>query len=61
MAKGLAAQQAKSFFHEAILDADDTMAETTGECKQRMDIIGKSECGHGLATGGQGRTLSGSL
>ncbi len=31
-------QQPESFFDEAILDADGTMVETTGECKQGMDI-----------------------
>jgi len=32
------AQQPDSFFDEAILDADGTVAPTTGECKQGMDI-----------------------
>lgn len=31
-------QQAEEFFEEAVLDADGTLAETTGECKQGMDI-----------------------
>ena len=31
-------QQPAEFFEEAILDADGTVAETTGECKQGMDI-----------------------
>jgi hypothetical protein len=31
-------QQPKAFFKEAILEADGTMAETTGECKQGMDM-----------------------
>ena len=31
-------QQPESFFEEAILEADGTMAPTTGECKQGMDI-----------------------
>jgi hypothetical protein len=39
-------QQPKSFFHEAILDADGTMAETTGECKQGMDINHKGQWGY---------------
>jgi len=39
-------QQPKSFFEEAILDADGTMAETTGECKQGMDINYKGEWGY---------------
>ena len=38
-------QQPKSFFKEAILDADGTMAETTGECKQGMDINHKGQWG----------------
>jgi hypothetical protein len=39
-------QQPKSFFEEAALDADGTMAETTGECKQGMDINYKGEWGY---------------
>ena len=39
-------QQPKSFFEEAILDADGTMAETTGECKQGMDINYKGQWGY---------------
>jgi hypothetical protein len=39
-------QQPKSFFDEAILDADGTMVETTGECKQGMDINYKGEWGY---------------
>jgi hypothetical protein len=31
-------QQPRSFFEEAILDADGTLAPTTGECKAGMDI-----------------------
>ena len=31
-------QQPEEFFEEAVLDADGTLAETTGECKQGMDI-----------------------
>jgi len=31
-------QQPEAFFAEAILDADGTLVETTGECKQGMDI-----------------------
>ena len=31
-------QQAEAFFDEAVLDADGTLAETTGECKQGMDV-----------------------
>ena len=39
-------QQPRSFFEEAILDADGTMAETTGECKQGMDINYKGQWGY---------------
>ncbi|MDQ5845225.1 MAG: IS1380 family transposase [Acidobacteriota bacterium] len=35
---GLWQQQPQSFFDQAILDADGTLVETTGECKQGMDI-----------------------
>jgi hypothetical protein len=30
--------QPAGFFHEAIIDADGTLAETTGQCKEGMDI-----------------------
>jgi hypothetical protein len=39
-------RQPKSFFEEAILDADGTMTETTGECKQGMDINYKGQWGY---------------
>jgi len=39
-------QQPKAFFEEAILDADGTMAETSGECKQGMDINYKGQWGY---------------
>lgn len=39
-------QQPKSFFNEAIIEADGTMVETTGECKQGMDINHKGEWGY---------------
>ena len=39
-------QQPKAFFEEAILDADGTMAETTGECKEGMDINYKGQWGY---------------
>jgi hypothetical protein len=39
-------QQPKAFFQEAILDADGTMAETSGECKQGMDINHKGQWGY---------------
>ncbi len=31
-------QQPAAFFEEAVLDADGTLAETTGQCKQGMDV-----------------------
>jgi hypothetical protein len=39
-------QQPKSFFAKAVIDADGTMAETTGECKQGMDINYKGQWGY---------------
>jgi hypothetical protein len=39
-------QQPKSFFDQAILDADGTMVETTGECKEGMDINYKGQWGY---------------
>jgi len=39
-------QQPAAFFAEAILDADGTMAETTGECKRGMDINYKGQWGY---------------
>jgi hypothetical protein len=39
-------QQPQSFFDEAIIDADGTMVETTGECKQGMDINYKGQWGY---------------
>lgn len=39
-------QQPKSFLEEAVLDADGTMVETTGECKQGMDISYKGQWGY---------------
>jgi hypothetical protein len=39
-------QQPPSFFDEAVLDADGTMAETSGECKQGMDINYKGQWGY---------------
>ena len=40
------AQQDESFFTEAIIDIDGTLAETTGECKQGMDISYKGQWGY---------------
>ncbi len=39
-------QQPKSFFDEAIIEADGTMVETTGECKQGIDINYKGQWGY---------------
>jgi hypothetical protein len=38
--------QPQSFFEEAIIDADGTMVETTGECKRGMDINYKGQWGY---------------
>lgn len=40
------ARQPAAFFEQALLDADGTMVETTGECKQGMDISYKGEWGY---------------
>jgi len=39
-------QQPESFFDEAVIDADGTMVETTGKCKQGMDINYKGQWGY---------------
>ena len=39
-------RQPEDFFAEAVLDADGTMIETTGECKQGMDINHKGQWGY---------------
>ena len=39
-------RQPKSFFKEAFLDADGTMVETSGECKEGMDINHKGQWGY---------------
>jgi hypothetical protein len=39
-------QQPASFFDEAVLEADGTMVETTGECKEGMDINHKGQWGY---------------
>jgi hypothetical protein len=39
-------QQPPSFFDEAILEADGTMVETTGECKEGIDINHKGQWGY---------------
>ena len=40
------AQQPKSFFRQGIIDVDGTIAETTGECKQGMDMSYKGIWGY---------------
>ncbi len=39
-------QQPKAFFEQAILDADGTMVETTGACKEGMEINYKGQWGY---------------
>ena len=39
-------QQPAAFFEEAIIEGDGTMVETTGECKQGMDINYKGQWGY---------------
>ena len=39
-------QQPDAFFAQAVIDADGTMVETTGECKQGMDINHKGQWGY---------------
>jgi hypothetical protein len=39
-------QQPETFFEEAIIEGDGTMVETTGECKQGMDINHKGQWGY---------------
>jgi hypothetical protein len=39
-------QQPASFFEEALIDADGSMVETYGECKQGMDINHKGQWGY---------------
>ena len=39
-------QQPASFFEEAVIEADGTMVETTGECKQGVDINYKGQWGY---------------
>ena len=39
-------QQPKAFFEEAVIEADGTMVETSGECKQGMDINHKGQWGY---------------
>jgi hypothetical protein len=43
---GVWREQPADFFDQAILDADGTIAETTGECKGGMDISFKGEWGY---------------
>jgi Transposase DDE domain group 1 len=39
-------QQPDAFFDEAVLEADGTMVETTGECKQGMDVNYQGQWGY---------------
>jgi hypothetical protein len=39
-------QQPDEFFEQAVIDADGTMVETTGECKQGIDINYKGQWGY---------------
>lgn len=39
-------QQPEEFFEEAVIDADGSMVQTTGECKQGMDINHKGQWGY---------------
>jgi hypothetical protein len=39
-------QQPRAFFDEAFIDADGTMVETTGECKEGIDINHKGQWGY---------------
>lgn len=39
-------RQPKEFFREAVIDGDGTIAETTGECKQGMDIAYSGQWGY---------------
>jgi len=43
---GVWQQQPKAFFDQAIIEADGTMAETTGQCKEGMDINHKGQWGY---------------
>ena len=43
---GVWAQQGPEFFQEALLDADGTMVETTGECKYGMEINYQGQWGY---------------
>ena len=40
------AEQPRAFFHEAVIEGDGTMVETTGECKEGMDINYKGQWGY---------------
>jgi len=39
-------QQSEEFFEQAIVDADGTLAKTSGECKQGMDVTYKGDWGY---------------
>ena len=40
------ASAAEEFFEEAVIDGDGTMVETSGECKQGMDINYEGQWGY---------------
>lgn len=44
--KGVWQQQPESFFEQAIIEADGTMVETTGQCKKGIDINYKGQWGY---------------
>jgi len=43
---GVWKQQPKSFFKQAVIDVDGTLATTYGECKEGMDISFKGDWGY---------------
>ena len=43
---GVWREQPQAFFKEAIIEADGTLAPTTGECKEGMDISYKGQWGY---------------
>jgi hypothetical protein len=45
-------QQPETFFEEAVIEADGTLVETTGECKQGMDLSYQGVWGAGRGSGG---------
>ena len=39
-------EQPEAFFEEAVIDADGSIVETTGECKQGIDISDNGKWGY---------------